>query len=298
MHKFRLPRTFSSLLILAGIGVAFILPVVKLAPLAQEEVTKIYSSLPQFESDLKTRFLSVSAKVENKTKFKVDPKVFDTAVEKVKSQVSALFLGLPKLLASLLEWVFLVPLVLFFLLRDGRSFRYKWLSITPNSFFEKAYFLIYHFDKKLGDYIFAKFIEASIVGLIITVGLLVLDVRFALVLGLIAAVTNVIPYLGPLLGVIPPVLMALGGVFDESTAWSILVLYSIANILDLAFVFPILVSKVVNLHPLVVVTSVIIGSHFFGMAGMVISVPCAAIIKLVGEEIKRGLYSSRPDELP
>ena len=69
--------------------------------------------------------------------------------------------------------------------------------------------LFINFNKQLGDYIFAKLIEASIVGAIITIGLMAADVRFSFLLGLLAGATNVVPYVGPLLGAIPAILFAL-----------------------------------------------------------------------------------------
>ena len=75
------------------------------------------------------------------------------------------------------------------------------------------------------------------------------------------------------------------------TFGAILILYLVANTIDLAIVFPILVSKIVDLHPLVVVASVILGSQYLGIVGMVISIPLAASMKLVLLEIYFELYS-------
>ncbi|MBT6326833.1 MAG: AI-2E family transporter, partial [Bdellovibrionales bacterium] len=64
----------------------------------------------------------------------------------------------------------------------------------------------------------------------------------------------------------------------------------IANIIDLALVFPILVSKIVDLHPVLVVISVIVGSQYLGMVGMIISIPAAVALKLIVTEFYREIY--------
>ena len=211
----------------------------------------------------------------------------------IKVKTKEIIFNVPDILKSVLEWILLVPLFLFFYLKDSRTIKQTILRLTPNSIFERFYYLSHQFNKQLSDYIFAKFIEASIVGIIITSGLLIIGVRFSFLLGLIAAVTNIIPYVGPIFGAIPAIVLGLaeygpGGVFG-----AMMILYIIANLIDLALVFPILVSKIVDLHPLLVVTSVILGSHFLGVIGMVISIPCVAALKLIFHEIYIEVYSTQ-----
>jgi putative permease len=183
--------------------------------------------------------------------------------------------------------------MVFFLLRDSRELRRNFLKITPNTFFERFYFLYYQFLKKLGDYIFAKFIEASIVLIIITSGLLILNIKFAFLLGLIAGITNIIPYVGPFIGAIPAVVFGIAEYGWGASFGGIVILYLVANTIDLSLVFPLLVSKIVDLHPVLVVLSVILGSQFMGIIGMVISIPMAAALKLISIEIHNEIYNCR-----
>ena len=179
------------------------------------------------------------------------------------------------------------------MLKDDAQFRRFILGITPNSIFERFYNLHHQFNKNLGDYIFAKFIEASIIGVIITSGLLIIDLNFAFLFGLIAAITNIIPYVGPLLGAIPAIVVAYAEFEFTSSFWAVGVLFFVANTIDLAIVFPLLVSKIVNLHPVVVVVSVILGSQLFGLIGMIVSIPAAVAVKLILQELISELYETR-----
>ena len=81
--------------------------------------------------------------------------------------------------------------------------------MVPNPIFERVYFLSSQFNKKIGDYIFAKVVEATILGVIIGTGLAIMELRFSLLLGVIAGVTNIIPYVGTVVGIIPGVIVAL-----------------------------------------------------------------------------------------
>jgi putative permease len=118
-----------------------------------------------------------------------------------------------------------------------------------------------------------------------------MGVKFSFLLGLVAAATNIIPYIGPIIGMIPAIAWGLAEFGVSPTFGAILILYFVANAIDLAIVFPILVSKVVDLHPLVVVASVIFGSQSLGIMGMVISIPLAASLKLVILEVYFEVYS-------
>lgn len=150
------------------------------------------------------------------------------------------------------------------------------------------------FNRQLGDYFFAKFVEAVIVGGIITAGLLIMNVSNAVILGFVAGLTNIVPYVGPVLGVIPAIILTIGEYGMTSPEMgAVLVLYTVANAVDVFFVFPFLVSKIVNLHPMIVAISVVVGSHYAGITGMVISIPVVAAIKLIITEIYNEIYTER-----
>lgn len=265
-------------------------PFVKIVPTVTSEAENIQYYLPKIERYVQKKYELFQLEVKERTSFEISDKYLIDGLDWVRIKSTTFLLSIPQLLASVIEWVFLVPLVVFFLLKDGMSFKKGILKLTPNKIFERFYFLSHQFNKKLGDYIFAKFVEASIVGITITSGLLILNVRFALLFGLLAAFTNIIPYVGPIIGFIPALVFALAEYGSGTTLGALIMLYLIANAIDIAIVFPILVSKVVDLHPLTVVASVILGSQWIGMVGMIISIPLAAALKLIIQEVYKEIY--------
>ncbi len=293
LMKLKLSRTMSVLIIFVGMIFCTVYPVVKVVPIISNEVKNFQYYFPKVESYIKTEYKNVSSQVLERTGIEIGDKFVDDGIRLAKKSTASFLLNAPTILASVVEWIFLVPLFVFFLLKDGIKFKRLVLKLVPNSIFERFYFLSHQFNKQLGDYIFAKFIEASIVGFIITLGLLVMDIRFSLLLGIVAGVTNIIPYIGPVFGMIPAVIVGLAEYGFSPTFGAMMLLYLIANAIDIGLVFPILVSKIVDLHPIVVVVSVILGSQTMGIMGMVISIPMAAAIKLIFFEIYSEIYSSR-----
>lgn len=293
LKKFGLSHDLSVLIVFLSLIFLVVYPVVRIVPVLVKETENVQYYLPKVESYVSDNYKKVQSYIYEKTKYDLPDRYLNNAVTYVKSGTTEVILGLPTYLASILEWFLLVPLFLFFFLRDGTSFKDIILRLTPNSIFERIYFLSNQLNKKIGDFIFAKFVEASIVGIVITVGLIVMDIKFSLLLGITAGVTNIIPYLGPLLGLIPALLVVLAEYGWGTTLGAMILLYFIANAIDIFFVFPILVSKIVDLHPVVVVISVILGSQYLGIIGMIISVPLAAAIKLLVVELYEEVYQVR-----
>ncbi|MFZ8934461.1 MAG: AI-2E family transporter [Bacteriovoracaceae bacterium] len=294
LMKFKLNRNTSVTVVFGMFLFLSIFPVIKVVPTITQEAERLRSFLPRVETYLKEGYKDVKSQIEVKFGLKFEQEEFPIEVLKMGTNTSKVVLmSIPKYLGNLLEWTLVIPFFLFFMLKDDAQFRRFILGITPNSIFERFYNLHHQFNKNLGDYIFAKFIEASIIGVIITSGLLIIDLNFAFLFGLIAAITNIIPYVGPLLGAIPAIVVAYAEFEFTSSFWAVGVLFFVANTIDLAIVFPLLVSKIVNLHPVVVVVSVILGSQLFGLIGMIVSIPAAVAVKLILQELISELYETR-----
>jgi len=120
---------------------------------------------------------------------------------------------------------------------------------------------------------------ALAVGVMVTVWLLILGVDFALLLGVLAAVLNIIPYFGAIVGGGAAAIVAL---FD-STQQAIAVLIGIAIIqqIDALIISPAVIGRTVNLHPTVIVFSLLVGAALFGFIGLLIAIPIAAALKAI-----------------
>ena len=166
------------------------------------------------------------------------------------------------------------------MLLDGQAVSKKFLDLVPNNFFELALNLQHRINVQLGDFIRARLIEAGIVGFCIWLGLAIVGFPYALLLAVFAGLANLIPYIGPVIGAVPAVLIAL---VDGVTALEFLIVitvYTTAQLIDIFLIIPLVVAKIVNFHPITVVIVIIIGAQIGGILGMIISIPVACIIKL------------------
>ena len=287
-------RTFSIITLFIAMALLIGLPLMKIIPVISTESQYVQESIPRIEQYFFTQYELFREFVKLKTGHVIDDTYVLQFLNEAKTWAGNFAVHLPNYLANLMEWIFLVPFFTFFIIRDAVKFKKTLLSFTPNLIFERFYYVTYVFNRQLGNYFFAKFVEAIIVGGIITAGLLIMEIKYAVILGFIAGLTNIVPYVGPFLGLIPAIVLAMVEYgLTSSTMGAILLLYAVANIVDVFFVFPFLVSKIVNLHPMIVAISVIVGSHYMGITGMVISIPMVAAIKLIITEIYNEIYTER-----
>lgn len=183
----------------------------------------------------------------------------------------------------------LVPLFSFFFLRDSRRITRALISLTPNRYFEMVLDIYAHISYQLSTFIRGRVIEATIVGLVVWGGLALTDIRYAPILALVAGVSNLVPYIGPIFGMLPGIIIALVDLGVGPQFWWILCVYILIAqvIVDNMILIPVLISKVSNLHPLWVILAIIMGGKLYGVLGMIIGVPIASIINIIILEIRQ-----------
>lgn len=289
-YSYSFHKKIMAFIMMCSVCFVFSYPIVKGVQAVTEESHRLEYYLPKLELYLRKKYSQLKVEVQEKFNYTIASNPVDSLLEFGQESTKAIFVALPNYVASFLEWGLLIPLFLFFILKDERAVRFRVLQLIPNVMVERTYYLYHQFNTKFGDYIFAKFIEATILGSIVTAGLLLIGYPFAFLLGLIAGITNILPYIGPFIGYVPALVVGLVDQNPNNMIGAMTLLYIFANIIDLALVFPVLVSKIVNLHPIVVVVSVIVGSQFGGVVGMLISIPFAAFLKLLVKEIYAEVY--------
>ncbi len=183
----------------------------------------------------------------------------------------------------------LVPLFSFFFLRDSRRIMRGVISLTPNRYFEMVLDIYAHVSWQLSNFIRGRILEALIIGLVVWLGLSFTDIPYAPILAIVAGATNLVPYIGPIIGMIPGLVIALVDLGMGGQFWWILCVYLLIAqiILDNFILIPILISKVSNLHPLWVILAIIMGGKLYGVMGMIIGVPIASIINIIILEIRQ-----------
>jgi predicted PurR-regulated permease PerM len=177
----------------------------------------------------------------------------------------------------------------FFMLNNGEEIKKTFIRIVPNRFFEPFLVLLDGLNRQLGDYLRSRVIQTILLSALCAIGYWVLGLKFALILGFIAGLANLIPYIGPFIGAIPAVIIALIEIDTRfGFGWSLIGigLITIAvQVIDNAVIFPLLIGKSVELGPITTIVVVLLGEQFFGFIGLLMAVPITAMIKLTASEV-------------
>jgi putative permease len=267
----------------------------------------VYSILPLVSSQfhaLRTNFPSLLAgatRLANETQLKIDYILggqFELSLtknleQKLPALTSGLFEGLPQILTKLFTTLLLAPFLAFFMLLDGRSFARKFLNLVPNNVFELVLNLQHQINEQIGGFIRARLLEAGIVGLVVWIGLAIIGFPYAFLLAVFAGVTNLIPYIGPLIGAVPALLIAMISSGSFYAVFLVTLVYFIAQLIDMVFIIPLVVAKIVDLHPVSVIIAIVLGAQLLGVLGMIISIPLASALKVTFQAVYRHLVEFR-----
>lgn len=171
----------------------------------------------------------------------------------------------------------------FYTLKDQEFFLRLWKKflavLLPDQGREKFSEILGEIHIVISKFFRGQLLDGLIVGVLSSIGLFIIGIDFSIFIGMFAGLANVIPYFGPILGTIPAVIMALLEGSIPKALLSIILLLGIQQV-DGAVIAPRVVGDSVGLHPVFVLLAVVIGGRYFGIVGMLLAVPTAAILKL------------------
>jgi len=183
-------------------------------------------------------------------------------------------------------------LITFFFLLESHQIYKGLMSLVPNRFFEMTLQIVYRIRERIASYLKGLVIQQFILAAIMVTGFIIIGLPYAPAVGLFASFVTIIPYLGPVLGLIPIVAAAL---LDPtmSLAISSISIFLIAHLVDNVYTQPVVLAKSAELHPLIGIIALISFEHLFGLTGMVIAIPAASIIMVTIQVMYRSLKAFR-----
>jgi predicted PurR-regulated permease PerM len=193
-----------------------------------------------------------------------------------------------------ITYLVLVPFVTFFFLREGGNILHSMIEWVPNAYFELVLNLIHQVNGQIGGYIRGQLLAVSVVATLAVVGLSLIQMQYALVIGILAGLANMIPYLGPLIGIFTAGFVALASGGGLALVSKVVIVFLAIQLIDNLFIQPTIIAKSVNLHPLVVLFAVMVGNQLGGgIVGMLLAVPVAGILKVSIQTFYQGFRAYR-----
>ena len=251
-------------------------------PVVVDEIQRLSATIPTYVNDLEFTVDKLYAYFERVKLPGLIKQVIGQALEKVeKVGIDFLNYGTTVIfkLFSQMPTIALIPIIAFYILKDWEYLAKGIDGLVPKKYRKEMYQLWVEINEVLSGFIRGQMIVALFIAVFSALGLIFLKVNFAIVLGLIAGMFNIIPFLGPILGAIPAVAITL--VMSPIKAVGVVVLFFVVQQVESGFISPRIVGSKVGLHPLMVIFAILAGGKIGSAVGMILAVPIAAILRIL-----------------
>jgi predicted PurR-regulated permease PerM len=297
-------RKVAVAVIYLGFGIGFLVTAYFVFPRLRTEINTLSGNLPFFSQRFDEAVDALQSQIV--ANYPAADGLFTTRevrYEKLNTFIEQQVADLPLLLSHVASIVLagvLIPFFSFFFLRDSRKIVKFVLDRLPASHIETTVAVWCEVDRTVGRYMRGLAIEGIVVGVSAASGLAILGVNYPLLLGLVTGLANVVPYLGPIIGGATAVLVALVQFKSLAVIAQVVILYLCLKLLDLVVIQPLAVGKGNDLHPVLLIASVIVGESALGIVGMIIAVPTITILQKIARLLlERRRYSAHlPDARP
>lgn len=251
-----------------------------LFPVLSDQIEALKAQMPEYITKMKELALQWESKAHPWLKQIGQSSIVESTQQHLLEMASNFFGRIPTMLTSSLTVSLLTPFFAFFLLYEGAELYRKFLKIVPNHIFELMITVNHSINVQMGQFIRARLVETALISLFIFVGLSFIKFPYSLIFSIMTGLLNLIPYVGPVVAALPQIILCFISPELRQDVIPILLINLGSQIFDAVILVPLLVAKIVDLHPVIVVLAVILGGQLLGVLGMIISIPLASAIKV------------------
>lgn len=273
LAKKKIPRVLGAILIYLIIIALVVLFIYLAFPLLASQTKLLADNFPQYLSRFGPELELIRSKVGSDNV----QSILDQISQRLGWAGANVFDAAAGVFGGLFSAIFVFVISIYLVIQD-KGIKNFLASVTPAEHQPYVASLAERIQSKLGAWLRGQLFLMLIVGVAAFIGLKLLGVKFALTLAIIAGVLEIVPYLGPVAGAIPAVLLA----FLQSPVLALLVagLFFIIQELEGHLIVPLVMKKALGLNPLIVLVTLIIGEKLGGIMGMVVAVPLMAVISV------------------
>lgn len=278
----RINRSASSAIVLAAVSLVVCLFFLPIIFMAGHEIKSFLTSIPQYVDALR-EFIIKTPFLNNSELIKFDLGEIISSASGFTSNFLNESINASKNFASAIVYLLAGMIIVYYFMADKEVVKTAYLSLFPEGLKERADEIIESISKKIGGYVIAQLTTMTSVGIFMTIGLLLLGVDYALLLGLITAVFDIIPVVGPALALIFCLLAA------YKSGWIALVLvlivFIVAQWAENNLVRPYIFGKFLDLHPLIIYLFLFITAQYLGLVGVIFAPAIAATVCVLIQEL-------------
>jgi predicted PurR-regulated permease PerM len=288
LERVGLGRTLAVSIVFAALTLVFVLLILLLIPLLGRQLAELAARLPEIVHWVESRALpwleasfgidlSAYRLQDFRTRITENWEAAGGVVKLVLSRTTSSGIALLAMLANLA----LIPVVAFYLLRDWDVILAKVYQILPRRHAPTIVALARDCDSVLSAFLRGQLLVMLALGAIYSLGLWVVGLKLALLIGMIAGLASIVPYLGFAIGIIAASVAALFQFQDWQHLLLVWLVFAIGQLLEGSVLTPYLVGDRIGLHPVAVIFAVLAGGQLFGFTGILLALPAAAVVMVL-----------------
>lgn len=273
------------LIILAFLGIVTGLTIISV-PAIESQISDLIKDFPGYIETVSNGFQSFISNSMFEPYYEEARAWLDTNLGEIPDKIGSYIAsgieglaGFANALTSIVVSMITFPFVLFFLLKDAERFKYYSLKLFPKRFREGIVSILHNMDTQVGSYIRGQIFVALCIGVLLFGGYLIIGLKYAIILAIIAAVTSVVPYLGPIIAIAPAIIIAI-----VTSPWMLLklaIVWAIVQFLEGNFISPNVMGKTMKTHPLTIMFVLLVAGKLFGLVGVILGIPGYALLQVI-----------------
>lgn len=265
------------ILIICGVITAIIPPMVN-------ELTQIVKGLPTTAKETQRLMIKLShhlwlKDIDFQSYYKQMTNKLSNSSEMILRGITAQAGTVIGMVTSTVIVVITVPVMLFYMLRDSNKFVPSVQKYFSKKHGEEIGKLLHQMNDTLSSYIAGQAIECIFVAIATSIGYLIIGQPVAIVLGIVAGLTNMIPYVGPYIGITPALMVSLA-VAPQKLIWVVVVVVIVQQI-DGNIIYPNIIGRTLQIHPLTIIMLLLAAGNIAGIPGMILCIPFYAVVKTI-----------------
>lgn len=299
LQKYKLGRTWAVVIVFSVISLLLILFLLLLVPQIEKQIIYLIHKLPDYLNALQNKILPWLTSQLGMDEIKIDMATFKQWLGTHWQQaggVAQFMLGsLSTSGLAVVGWIgslVLIPVVTFYLLRDWDLFVARIQEFIPRNIEGKVSQITRESDDVLGAFMRGQLLVMLSLAAIYCVGLWIVGLKLALLIGLIAGLVSFVPYLGFIIGILAAgiaIMLQTGQVIDLVY---VLIVFAVGQVLESVVLTPALVGDRIGLHPVAVIFAVMAGGQLFGFVGVLLALPVAAVLAVILRHVHAGYVNS------
>lgn len=287
------PRIAATLFVFSVFILLVYLIVSVLVPLVQDQVKSIADDWPEIQKRSNV-FLAqgANALAQKLPSFvKIEKLRMDQLLAMGAVEAKAFVDALKSHLGTVVTHMIITPIITIIFLLQGDDIFRALIRIVPNRYFEMSLLIVHRVKQQITGYIRGLAIQLLINVAIFAIGFKMIGLNYGFTMGVIAGSLNFIPYIGPVIGIIPA--LAIGVMQGSEMTLLVLVVFAAAHLFDNVFTQPVILARSAELHPLLAILGLITCQQLFGVVGMIIAIPLVGILLVTIEVMHHSLKAFR-----